>query len=622
MSSFTGLSPNNPRVYVGPQVAINTVVTRNRAPTGADYRQPETGKLYPFNTFWLVGKDPTTGIQGDLWYLSKIVANVAFWVMLAGGGGGGGVLQVQVDALTAPGVNPVNPTVAGLMTVHGAAVANHSVPLETRTRSLNTFNIEVQYAASTAISDATKAGIVQLDSAAFTVDSTTGFVQLKGGGQAITKIAVQTFTAPGVTPVLPSATGLVTVNGAAVANHSVPIETRSRALNAYNIEVQYAGSSGSTDATKAGITHFNNAQFTVDGNGFVSLVGGGGPGGQTITGNTGGALTPTAGNWNILGATLSAGTNASVTSGAGSTLTITSINCAKWIVDPTANRGTHQTIAAAIAAASSGETIFLRPGTYTENITLKAGVNLTTFGSESSFDATGHVIINGTCTFTAAGSVTLFGIQLQTNGAALLAVTGSAASVVNLNNCYLNCTDHTGITFSSSSANAVINASFCTGDIGTTGIAICAHSSAGTIEFNHCDFQNSGSSSTANTCSAGGLLIDFTTFHNPITISSTGACGMFGSLLQTFATNSTSFTANGSGHNVYNCFFSSGTASALSVGAGSTLATGFCTCLSSNVNTVTGAGVFQYSSISQGTTPGAINAGTNTKLQINMGNIV
>lgn len=88
MSSLTGLSPNNPSKYLGPNVALAVVVTRDRAPTGADYRQPETGKLYPFNTFWLVGKNPTTGIQGDLWYLSKIVANVAYWIQITFGGNG------------------------------------------------------------------------------------------------------------------------------------------------------------------------------------------------------------------------------------------------------------------------------------------------------------------------------------------------------------------------------------------------------------------------------------------------------------------------------------------------------------------------------------------------------
>jgi pectin methylesterase-like acyl-CoA thioesterase len=50
---------------------------------------------------------------------------------------------------------------------------------------------------------------------------------------------------------------------------------------------------------------------------------------------------------------------------------------AKFIVSSSAANGTHTTIAAALTSASTGDTIFIRPGTYTENLTLKAGVNLT-----------------------------------------------------------------------------------------------------------------------------------------------------------------------------------------------------------------------------------------------------
>lgn len=82
MPNHTGLSPQSPNKYLGPDVYLSTVVTRNREPTGADYRQPETGKLYPFGSFWLVGKDPTSGVFGEMWYLSKIVANVAYWVRI------------------------------------------------------------------------------------------------------------------------------------------------------------------------------------------------------------------------------------------------------------------------------------------------------------------------------------------------------------------------------------------------------------------------------------------------------------------------------------------------------------------------------------------------------------
>lgn len=74
--------PNQPTKYGGTQQPLVPTVTVNRAPTGADIRNPKTGKLYPIATIWQVGKNPTTGAEGDIWFLSKIVANVAYWVQL------------------------------------------------------------------------------------------------------------------------------------------------------------------------------------------------------------------------------------------------------------------------------------------------------------------------------------------------------------------------------------------------------------------------------------------------------------------------------------------------------------------------------------------------------------
>ncbi len=82
MASYVGISPKNPTKYLGPNVAIVSIVTRNRAPTGADIRQGSTGQYYPIGSFWIVSKNPTTGTEGDLWWLSKIVANVAFWLQV------------------------------------------------------------------------------------------------------------------------------------------------------------------------------------------------------------------------------------------------------------------------------------------------------------------------------------------------------------------------------------------------------------------------------------------------------------------------------------------------------------------------------------------------------------
>lgn len=76
-------NPLNPTKFLGTNKYITFFVTRNRQPTGADYRQPETGTLYSVGTVWQVGKDPTTGVEGELWMLSKIVANVAYWVVIS-----------------------------------------------------------------------------------------------------------------------------------------------------------------------------------------------------------------------------------------------------------------------------------------------------------------------------------------------------------------------------------------------------------------------------------------------------------------------------------------------------------------------------------------------------------
>lgn len=268
---------------------------------------------------------------------------------------------------------------------------------------------------------------------------------------------------------------------------------------------------------------------------------------------------------------------------------------AKWIVSATASDGTHTTIATALTSASSGDTIFIRPGTYTENLTLKAGVNLTAFGSDSSFNGTGKVIISGTLSFAAAGSVTISGIQLQTNGATnILSVTGSAASVVMLNNCYLNCTANTGISFTTANTAALIECLYCVGNLGTTGIAFHTMSSTGNISYLFCSFGNTGASSTITSNSAGNVFCQYSTFISPLGTTSTGGIVLYFVIADSSATNTTTLTANGSGSSVaFNSSFSSGSASAVTVGVGASINYLYSNAASSNTNAVTGAGNIQ-----------------------------
>lgn len=285
------------------------------------------------------------------------------------------------------------------------------------------------------------------------------------------------------------------------------------------------------------------------------------------------------------------------------------------IVATSAANGTHTTLAGAMADAVSGDTIFLRDSV-TENVTLTAGVNIAAWNGETLNTPT----ITGTLTMTTAGTCNISGIRLVTNSAAFLAVTGSATSIVNLNNCYLNCLNNTGITFSTSDAGAKINVKDCRGDIGTTGIAIFTHTSAGTLNFNFTTLGNVGASTTANTASAGSLLLRFCQFSNPITTSGTSGAVITYSLCDTSPQNVTAFTCGGSGGNLATkSFFSSGSASAVSIGA--TLTMSLCDVNSSNTNAVTGAGTLANAGVSLTGTSQVINTTTQTKLNLDVGGV-
>jgi hypothetical protein len=228
MTSNTGLSPKGPNNYVGPNVYLATVVTRNRAPTGADYRQPETGKLYPLDTYWIVGKDPTTGTFGDLWYLATIIANVASWKMLSSGSSG-----PTIGFVVPNGSSPVFPTAGGLVTYTSTGGTI------TITGSTNTINFD-----------------------------------LSGGSVAADSFQVDAVTAPGVQPVVPTAAGLVTMTGAQVAPGTVGanvIRSVSLAANTITYQIQQTSVAASLNTTLNGVAHFNSAQFT-NSQGFISLI--------------------------------------------------------------------------------------------------------------------------------------------------------------------------------------------------------------------------------------------------------------------------------------------------------------------------------------------------------------
>lgn len=275
-------------------------------------------------------------------------------------------------------------------------------------------------------------------------------------------------------------------------------------------------------------------------------------------------------------------------------LSTNTFGTAKWVVSADATAGTHTTIAGALSSASSGDTIFIRPGTYTENLTLKAGVNVVAYVADA---FTPNVTIVGKCTATFAGSASLSGIRLQTNSDNFLAVTGSSATIINLNECYLNCADNTGITYSSSSSSSAVNIYYCKGNIATTGIAVFAHSASGTLTMFSTDFSNTGASTTASTVSAGTFTCRYCRLRFPVSSSGTGGYTISSTIFNNDATNTTCVTFGGTGtNNVSHGLFTSGSASALVVNSNN-VGVDRSIVNSTNASTISGSGSLQVSDL-------------------------
>lgn len=271
------------------------------------------------------------------------------------------------------------------------------------------------------------------------------------------------------------------------------------------------------------------------------------------------------------------------------------------------------TIAAAIAAAvadgassTNPANIYIKQkttgGSYTENLTLSDGINLIGFNAATS--------IVGNTTFSTAGTASISGLKLQTNSAALITVAGSSATILNVSNCFLNCTNNTGISYSTASASSQINLYQCEGNLGTTGIALHSISSTGTFSMHFCRFTNSGGSSTASTISAGiGNYLE-SYMDSPLSSSGTSSIGMNYFKMSTAAQNVTCFTCAGSSGTANNCGFASGSATAVICTSPVELTNSVISC--TNASSISGASSIKYGCIIFDNTSSSITATTQT----------
>jgi hypothetical protein len=342
--------------------------------------------------------------------------------------------------------------------------------------------------------------------------------------------------------------------------------------------------------------------------GRLTTAGSGGSVVETLTGNSGGAVGPDASfNINIVGNT-SSGINVIGTPGT-STLTIVSTyySLTPFIVG-TDNHAEYATIQSAITAAtaagassSSPANVYIKPGTYTENITLADGVNLVGFGG----GARPSVIINGKCSGTFTGACSISGVALKTNGDFALSLTGANSPFITLDSCYFISTlGQTTINITTTGSSILIIhrcSDFVSATSGGNALFnISNASSASSLRIDTCLFTGSTTSPQSTIGVGGHVGIFQSTFGYPIiTAAGSTTLGIFNSYLYGLG-NALMFDINGTAgsNRIFQSNISSGSATAVTIGAGSELEMSHCNLQSDNAVAMSGAGILKYAFIS------------------------
>lgn len=272
----------------------------------------------------------------------------------------------------------------------------------------------------------------------------------------------------------------------------------------------------------------------------------------------------------------------------------------KYIVSKVIGEGTHSTISSALTAATSGDTVFVKPGVYEEDLSLKVGVDITAFISDP-WGSTPNVTIIGNAIFNTVGDVVISGISLKTNSNFFLSVGGGANGIITLFNCFFDCIDNTGISMNQGNPVNVFCRE-CKGDLKAAGISFASLTSAGSnITFSFCGFANTGRSILPTTATAGAISLSNSLFNSPIEVSLNASLSVYKSTINTSTINiggpeSVAFATKDTSTAVFtDSYVDGGHQPAISVdGTSHVKMRGMNSILSDNAVTVGGSGTLEY----------------------------
>jgi hypothetical protein len=138
----------------------------------------------------------------------------------------------------------------------------------------------------------------------------------------------------------------------------------------------------------------------------------------------------------------------------------------QYVVDTSVTpgqQGTFTTIQAAVTAASAagGGNVFIRAGTYPENVTVPSNVTLNGYSGETFNSTSSQTTILGSLTFSDVTNVNIFDLYIQGNGATIpLQFSGSTTTEVSLTNITVQASDSIVVSSTNANASAFFNQCF------------------------------------------------------------------------------------------------------------------------------------------------------------------
>lgn len=274
---------------------------------------------------------------------------------------------------------------------------------------------------------------------------------------------------------------------------------------------------------------------------------------------------------------------------------------AKFIVGSTYSQGvTHITLASAVSDATSGDTIYVRPGSYDEDFTIDSSAikDLNFVCLEPNYrEITSKPEIIGKISITRASKVGFFGFKFTTDSDNSFLISGNSAGVT-CENCYFNASNANSFSITVSSGNLYLDN--CSGTFASTRTLFVA--TGGLQWIKSCLFYDASGTLTASSNSTSVIRMSDSIFRIPFSTSDTGFIEavncQFGTIVTPFDNVTFITTAGSVSSYLYHCQIYSGSQSAISVGSGTTVNCYLSEISSSNTNAITGAGTFNSDAIS------------------------